>query len=308
MNRKEFLTQSFAAGLGLALVPGFLSNCSTAAPVFELPVVSSGELQRVRGNVFRYTHRGGTIGILETGDGFTVIDAQFPDTIKPLLDALSVKGKPVEFLCNTHHHGDHTSGNIAFRGLTDKVIAHRAVPGLQQKAAEKNKTLDAQLYAHILFDEKYSFSSGKEKITGYHFGNGHTLGDAMYHFENANVVHMGDLMFMNMIPVYRTADGADSVQWISVLQQAQRFFDDDTVFIFGHAGTLAHTVGTKSNLKEMADFLAATNDFLDKAIKGGVSNAELLKSHDFVPGFEHRKTPERFPGYLDEVRKTLQNS
>ncbi len=58
----------------------------------------------------------------------------------------------------------------------------------------------------------------------------------------------------------------------------------------------------------MADFLAATNDFLDKAIKGGLPNAELLKSHDFVPGFEHRKTPERFPGYLDEVRKTLQNS
>ncbi len=48
----------------------------------------------------------------------------------------------------------------------------------------------------------------EKRVTAYHFGAGHTFGDAMYHFEKDNVVHMGDLMFINMIPVYRVKDGS----------------------------------------------------------------------------------------------------
>ena len=118
MNRKDFLATTFSAGLGLALMPTFLS-CKTTKPinrsVFEPLNLSTGNLAKVRGNVSRYTNKGGTVGIFETKEGFVIIDAQFPDTIKPVLDGISAKGKPIEFLCNTHHHGDHTSGNISFK-------------------------------------------------------------------------------------------------------------------------------------------------------------------------------------------------
>src|SRR5690349_16306566 len=40
--------------------------------------------------------------------------------------------RPVDLLINTHHHGDHTGGNIAFRGNAKKVVAHA-------KAAEHMK-------------------------------------------------------------------------------------------------------------------------------------------------------------------------
>ena len=308
MNRKDFLATTFSAGLGLALMPTFLS-CKTTKPinrsVFEPLNLSTGNLAKVRGNVSRYTNKGGTVGIFETKEGFVIIDAQFPDTIKPVLDGISAKGKPIEFLCNTHHHGDHTSGNISFKDLTNKIVAHQRVPELQRKAAEKSNKLNEQLYANILFEKEYKINLGNEKITGYHFGNGHTFGDVVYHFENDNVVHVGDLMFINMIPVYRTSDGADSFNWIKVLGKIQEKFDDDTLFIFGHANKPELTVGNKSNLKEMSEFLAASNDFMMKAIRESKSNEQLLTENAFIPGFENRTTKERFPDYLKGLRETL---
>jgi len=307
MNRKEFLATTFTAGLGLAFAPGLLSCTSSVSnrTVFDPLILNAGNLSKVRGNVSRYTNKGGTVGIFETKDGFIIIDSQFPDSVQPVLDGISVKGKPVIYLCNTHHHGDHTSGNIAFKDPETKILAHNRVPELQRKAAEKSNKLGEQRYATLLFEKEYKMDLGNEKVTGYHFGNGHTFGDVMYHFENDNVVHMGDLMFNNMIPVYRTADGSDSRNWIKVLEKAQKTFDDDTVFIFGHANKPELTTGNKSNLREMADFLEASNEFVLKAITEGKTTELLLKEHAFIPGFANRTTPERFAGFLDELRKTL---
>lgn len=307
MNRKDFLATTFTAGLGLTLAPMFL-NCSTAqidSVTFEPLILKAGNLAKVRGNVNAFTNKGGTVGVFETKEGFVIIDSQFSDSIQPVLDAISTNGKPVLYLCNTHHHGDHTSGNFAFKDPKTKVVAHRRVPELQRLAAEKGNKLNEQKYATLLFDKEYTIDLGNEKIRGYHFGNGHTYGDVMYHFEKDNVVHMGDLMFNNMIPVYRTADGADSRNWIKVLEKAQSTFDNDTVFIFGHADKPELVTGNKSNLKEMANFLEASNEFVLKAIKEGKTTEQLIKEHAFIPGFENRQTPERFAGFLDELRKTL---
>ena len=307
MDRKQFLATTFTAGLGLALAPAFLSCTTTQVDRvnFEPLMVSAGTLSKVRGNVNKFNNRGGTVGVFETKDGFVVIDSQFVDAVQPVLDAAATKGKPILYLCNTHHHGDHTSGNFAFKDPNTKVVAHSRVPELQRLAAEKGNKLAEQRYATLLFDKQYSIDLGNEKITGHHFGNGHTYGDVMYHFEKENVVHMGDLMFNNMIPVYRTADGSDSRNWIKVLEKAQSTFDNDTVFIFGHADKPEFVTGNKSNLNEMANFLEASNEFVLEAIKEGKTTEQLIKEHAFIPGFENRKTPERFTGFLDELRKTL---
>ncbi|MEC5157905.1 hypothetical protein [Chryseobacterium sp. MP_3.2] len=79
----------------------------------------------------------------------------------------------------------------------------------------------------------------------------------------------------------------------------------DTLFIFGHADKPEFVTGNKSNLNEMANFLAASNEFVLKAIKEGKTTEQLTKEHALIPGFENRKTPERFTGFLDELRKTL---
>lgn len=305
MNRKQFLQKSSVAAMGMVLVPSLLS-CSAPRVLYEAPKLSSGNLARVRGNVSRYVNQGGNVALFETKEGFVVVDSQFPQLIQPLINGISAKNKPVLYLANTHHHGDHTGGNIAFKDLTENVVAHSVVPSLQRKAAEEKKNLDQQLYPNILFDEVFSFDLGNEKMKGYHLGAGHTFGDVMYHFEKDNVVHMGDLMFINMIPVYRPKDGSNVHGWISVLDKALAKFDDDTLFIFGHADKPENSTGTKENLREMKNFLHATHEFVSQAIAQNKPTDQLLQDHTFVPGFGHRTTPQRFADYITAVRETLE--
>lgn len=308
MKRRDFLSATLTAGAGL-MFPSLLMSCLTpvaSRSIFNTLNVSAGNLEKVRGNVSRYTNRGGTVGILETADSFVVIDSQFVESIQPVIEAISKTGKPVSYLFNTHHHGDHVSGNIAFKNSGTKLVAHRAVPALQRQAAVASKTLDKQWVAEILFDKTYSAEIGGDRITAYHFGAGHTLGDAVYHFENDNVVHLGDLMFINMIPVYRTKDGSNLPGWIEVLSAVMEQFDDDTRFIFGHADTPENSVGTKAQIREMIAFLAATNNWITAAIKNGTSTEILLQKNTFVPGYENRLTPSRFPDFVKGVRETLE--
>lgn len=305
MNRKEFLYKSSVAALGVALAPSLI-GCSAPTVLYEIPKLSAGNLAKVRGNVNRYVNRGGTIGLFETKEGFVVIDSQFPDSVKPFLEGISSKNKSVLYLANTHHHGDHTSGNISFKDLTKKIVAHKRVPELQRKAAEERKTLDQQLYPDILFEDTFRFALGREKVRGYHFGAGHTFGDVVYHFENDNVVHMGDLVFMNLIPVYRISDGANSISWITVLDRAIEKFDADTLFIFGHSDKPENATGTKADLIDMRNFLIATNDFVTKAIQQGKTTEQLLKEHTYVPGFPNKGTA-RFADYIKAVRQTVEN-
>lgn len=56
--------------------------------------------------------------------GNIIMDIRFSDAIQPLIDAIKATGKPIVYLCNTHHYGDHAGGNIAFKEITNKIIAH----------------------------------------------------------------------------------------------------------------------------------------------------------------------------------------
>ena len=45
------------------------------------------------------------------------VDSQFPDSAKACVDGLQERSKNrgVDLLINSHHHGDHTGGNISFK-------------------------------------------------------------------------------------------------------------------------------------------------------------------------------------------------
>src|SRR5665647_3792341 len=87
-----------------------------------------------------FTEKGGTIAFHFSKDGITVIDAQFPDTAPHLIAELKKRNdQPFRLLINTHHHGDHTSGNIAFKEIVSRVLAHENSLANQKKVAIKNK-------------------------------------------------------------------------------------------------------------------------------------------------------------------------
>src|SRR6476620_10647689 len=79
---------------------------------------------KVAGNVYVLEGAGGNIGVSAGDDGILIVDDQFAplaDKIRASLKTLN-PGK-LRFILNTHWHGDHTGGNVAF-GPEAPIIAH----------------------------------------------------------------------------------------------------------------------------------------------------------------------------------------
>lgn len=241
-------------------------------------------IKMLRNDVGIFTERGGTIGFLLSKDGIVVIDAQFPDTAQHLIDDLKKRStNPFRYLLNTHHHGDHTAGNIAFKGIVEHVVAHENSLTNQKNVAEKNNSVDKQLYPDMTFTEDWKLKMGDETIKADYYGAGHTNGDATYHFEKANIIHAGDLMFNKRHPFVDRTAGANMTQWIKDLDNVVRKADKDTIIVFGHSLNAGEETGTVEDVKKFQDYLGKVLAFADQQIKKGVSKEEFIKNTS-IPG------------------------
>jgi len=241
-------------------------------------------IKMLRGNVGIFTESGGTIGFLLSKDGIVVIDAQFPNSAQHLIDDLKKRStNPFRYLLNTHHHGDHTAGNIAFKGLVEHVVAHENSLANQRSVAEKGNSLDKQLLPDLTFKEEYKLKIGDETIKGDYYGAGHTNGDAVYHFEKANIFHAGDLMFNKRHPFVDRTAGANMTQWIKDLDKVIKKANKDSIIIFGHSLNPGEETGTIEDVKKFQDYLGKVLAFAEQEIKKGVSKEEFIKKTS-VPG------------------------
>jgi len=276
MHRRSFLRAS-----GLVIGSGLVLQQQLMAELLQQPAY---KIQMLRDDLGIFTEKGGTIAFLLTKDGIVVVDSQFPEQSQHLIDELKKKSdKPFRLLINTHHHGDHTSGNISFKGITQHVLAHTNSKLNQENVAKQQKTEDKQLYPDQVFGTVWSEKIGKEKITLYYYGPGHTNGDSLVHFEHNNVVHMGDLMFNRRYPFIDRTAGANIKNWISILETANKKFSKKTTFIFGHAHETASVTGGKEDLMLMKDFFEKLLTFTQAEIKSGKSKEDFLKN-TAIPG------------------------
>jgi len=238
----------------------------------------------LRKDVGIFTERGGTIGFLLSKDGIVVIDAQFPDTAPHLIADLKQKSTaPFLYLLNTHHHGDHSSGNIAFKGIAEHVFAHQNSLTNQKNVAEKNNNMDKQLLPDMTFTTDYKFKIGDEKIKADYYGAGHTNGDAVYFFEEANIMHTGDLMFNKRHPFVDRSAGANMASWIKDLDKVIKKADKNTIIIFGHSLNPGEETGNKEDVKKFQDYLGKVLAFAESEIKKGVSKEDFIKNTS-IPG------------------------
>ena len=248
------------------------------------------EMITLRNNVGIYKERGGTIGWLLSGGTQIVVDSQFPEQAGHLIEEIKKKSDlQLDLLINTHHHGDHTAGNIAFKGVVDRVVAHKNAKANQERVATERGTADKQLYADKTFDQTWGGAYGPEIIMLSHHGPAHTDGDIITHFENSNVVHMGDLVFNRRFPYIDKSSGANIENWITVLNKTQEMFDEDTLFIFGHAGEGYDVIGSGKDILAFRDYLERLMDFMKKAVAEGKTKDEILDSTSVIPGAEEWK-------------------
>lgn len=241
-------------------------------------------MKNLRGNVGYFTERGGTIGYLISKDGIAVVDTQFPDTAGHLISEIKKQAeRQIDLLINTHHHGDHTAGNIAFKGLARKVVAHENSKKNQMKVAGERGSEDQQLYPDEVYNEQWSGKVGDETVSLRYFGPAHTDGDSVVHFENANVVHMGDLIFNRRHPFIDKSAGASIKNWSHALEQIRKAYDRETIFIFGHAGENHPVIGNMQDLAAMQNYLDQLLAIVSKKLKDGASREEIMRI-DGIPG------------------------
>ena len=278
-TRRDFLQASSLAlgGLGLTRVPLF--GQTPQAPPPAVP-----KFDDLRRGVGTFTARGGTIGWFVSPDGALAVDSQYADTAPACIDGLKQKSpKGIDLLINTHHHGDHTSGNLAFRPLVKHIVQQERCSKLHKETTEKAGTAAQQAYADMTFGESWSQSIGDEKVWATYYGPGHTGGDAVIFFEKANVAHMGDLMFNRLHPRVDGPAGASVKNWIELLEKVAKKHRDAT-FIFGHAKAGQPVTGPAKELLYFRDYLSAVVDHVRKGIRAKQSREEVVKL-EALPGF-----------------------
>jgi glyoxylase-like metal-dependent hydrolase (beta-lactamase superfamily II) len=282
MKRRQFLRSSglISGGLYVSGIP-VIAGISDTKSVFTM--------KKLRGNTGIFTEKGGTIGWLISNEQVVVIDAQFPEQAGHLIKQIKSRTThPVDVLFNTHHHGDHTSGNIAFQGYASKIVAQKNSKINQMKSAKSRGTENKQLFPDLTFQTSWSITIGNEPVKAYYFGPAHTNGDSIIHLENNNIVHVGDLVFNRRFPYIDKAAGASIQNWILVLEKIQQSFDKDTLFIFGHALNPKAVTGNKEDLKAMGNYLSKLLSYIQKEIKNGENLEKLLKTTT-IPGAEEWK-------------------
>ncbi len=273
-SRRRFLK---TLGTALAAAPAASTLFSRTAFSDSLPEGFTA----LRRGVGTFRKQGGTIGWLIRDGALVVVDTQSPKTAPDCWAGLRERtDEGLDLVINTHHHGDHTGGNGVFAEHTDRIVAHENVPSLMQQSTGVEDT------AHTdTFEEQWSETVGDETVSIRYHGPAHTGGDAIIHFEEANVVHVGDLVFNRAYPYIDVQGGADSQNWMAELEAIHDGFNDDTIFIHGHANPEFGPTGDRGDLLVMRDFLSALNEYVQQQRQAGASLAEM-KQKKTMEGFE----------------------
>lgn len=297
MNRRDFLFRS-----SLLVSAGLLVRSPLGAQA-PMPAATPGPLgtfQALRRQVGIFTGRGGTIGWLADPAALVVVDTQFPDTAAFCLAGLPGRGaRMIDAVINTHHHGDHTGGNGIFKAAARTIVAQANVPRLQLAAAERAGTVEKQVFADQTFPEVWRREIGDEVVTAQYHGPAHTGGDVIVHFERANVVHVGDLVFNRLYPVIDRVGGASIRHWIAVLEEAAAAYPADAIYVYGHGAAKFGVTGTRGDLLVFRDYLAGLLAHVEQEIAAGKSRDEIVALEN-LSGFPdyHQPRPNRLGANL----------
>ena len=232
---------------------------------------------KVNANVYMLQGRGGNIGALVGPEGILIVDDEYKALSAKLAAALKELGsdKP-RFVFNTHWHGDHTEGNEFF-GKDSIIVAHVNVRKrlLDPPVIFGQKTAPYPSFALpiVTYTESLSLHINGEEVRAVHFPNGHTDGDTVVFFKNANVVHLGDDFFNGFFPFVDLDSGGSVQGMINNLAELIRQIPADAKLIPGH-GPLA----TLDDLKTFRQTLVETSNIVQAAMKKKKSLEEIKKA------------------------------
>ncbi|MDZ7767993.1 MAG: MBL fold metallo-hydrolase [Woeseiaceae bacterium] len=205
---------------------------------------------------------GGNLGLLTGDDGVILID----DGLEPLAETMlaavqDTAGAPVDFVINTHVHGDHIGGNAALHRHGARIVAH---DNIRHRMTESGAAADS--LPELTFPDQMTFHLNDHRAEVIHVRSAHTDGDSIIHFPDANVIHTGDAMFNGLFPFIDLDSGGSVDGFIAAQTRIIELADDDTQIIPGH-GQLA----SRDDLIAARDMLADAKARVGKLIDDGLS-------------------------------------
>jgi len=181
-----------------------------------------------------------------------------------------ITDKPVDYLINTHIHGDHIGNNAAFGGEGARIISH---DNLRESLVKSGKAGAAAIPV-ITFTEEMTLHINGDEATIFHVANAHTDGDAIIHFKNANVIHTGDVMFNGMFPFIDGNNGGALPGVIAALTKIESMANEQTKIMPGH-GILA----ARDDVTKTIAMLTDSYELVDAMVKEGKTDEEIIAAN-----------------------------
>src|SRR6516165_8640143 len=210
----------------------------------DLPKMEFNDVKEVaKGVYFRYSSISATDDKIPFGgcnniwvvfeDYVVVIDANFPKEAGDVIAAVKkTTDKPIRYVFDTHHHGDHAYGNAVFAKEGAGIIAQRncarwlRLSGAKEfEEAGKGPTgrkdvRESKLKVpNVVFDDKLVLDDGTQRVEFLFLGHAHTSGDAFAYLPKYKLLCTGDACVNG---AFNYMGHSDSASWIRVLERAQQ--------------------------------------------------------------------------------------
>jgi glyoxylase-like metal-dependent hydrolase (beta-lactamase superfamily II) len=157
------------------------------------------------------------------------------------------------------------------------------------------------IFPDITFKSKAVIELGGKKVILLYMGNAHTDCDAMVYFPTEKAIHMGDLLFHNMIPSIIHEAGGNTENWIKILEKVADM--DVEIVIPGH-GEIADKQGLLFQAEFFKDLRAEVKKYVDK----GASLEEIkeklkLPKYENTRGYDNNLTENITVAYHEMTKK-----
>jgi len=216
---------------------------------------------------------GGNMAVLVGKDHIAMIDDGLPPLAEDLLiHVAETAGGPIDFLVNTHVHGDHAGGNAHFAENGTVVFAH---DNIRKRLLEDSSGAGGPGGLPVVtFGDGVTFHLGNIEARVTHMPMAHTDGDAAIYFPSANVIHTGDILFHDMFPFIDLESGGTLDGYITAQKKIWSMANDATKIIPGH-GSLTDKAGMKADIAMLVDGRTLIKALVDQ----GMSEEEVLAAN-----------------------------
>src|SRR5436309_4076432 len=295
-TRREWLQMMAAMGAGVlveGLIPRKLARAARGgalqqpqdpvaafrARIGAIPI----ESHPLAENLTLLAGPGGNVVVLHGSDGLVVVDTFVAPAWPKLQESLKGFGAPVKFVINTHWHFDHTDNNAPLRAGGATVVAHENTR-LRMTQPHHLAVLEldfapspAAALPQRVFTEVYKLEANGEPLAVTHVPPAHTDTDVAVRFEQANVLHTGDVFFNGFYPYIDGSTGGRTDGMIEAAGRLLSLADSDTKIVPGHG-----PLGTKADYAKYRDMLSTAGDRVRKLKASGKSVDDSIAAKPFA--------------------------